>query len=130
MSKVGPALFCFMVSFFCLQAIPKVMACAITEASTPTNVQKNRYRNILPCKFSSVYRKTCMYEVVEYIYTDAPFTYSKRTSVFVENERIQTQRSYFVSDDNTRVILSNKGVDHSDYINANFVKVTPEQLKS
>ena len=68
-----------MVSFFCLQAIPKVMACAITEASRPTNVPKNRYRNILPCKFSSVYRKTCMYEVVVYIYTDAPFTYSKRT---------------------------------------------------
>ena len=62
------------------------------------------------------------------IYTDAQFTYSKRTSVFVENERIQTQRSYFVSDDYTRVILSNK--EGVDYINANFVKVTPEQLKS
>lgn len=82
----------------------------------PTNKFKNRYANIVACRF--FFKDINSFPVI-------PFFLSHNLLFLFTKERKGDNLSFFYADDHTRVLLNPiDGVAGSDYINASFIDVS------
>lgn len=114
------------LSFQTLQKLEAKVKKSREEGQRPENKSKNRYKNILPCEF--------------YIFTffSRIFMVKMKKSTFLQRESVLSHHVCSLTTcslpqvNDTRVTLqdADPNVVGSDYINANYVKVSQQSLNT
>lgn len=88
------------------QSLPDGMFLPTKDSKLEDNVAKNRYTNMLACKYNN-------YSQNSYFFTSKPEEYLYDKTIL-----------FSVSDDHSRVKLRDLPIGHTDYINANYIDVS------